>query len=214
MLGRDSSKSNEKHTYYFIRFVDSGYEDSVRGDAISSGYIKDNLSKTICGVGSVGYINTRDHMHEYKIWSNMIHRCYDKKDMSYKYYGEIGVTVCERWHRFDYFYEDMTEIPGYDKELFDNRLLRLDKDILSNGQKIYSPDTTLWVTDEINQKQRTKEYNIKNRKYALFPDGHSELILNMTEFCKTHNLHRQNVNLCLAGKQNSTKGFKFYKEQS
>ena len=148
-----------------------------------------------------------------KIWRNIIYRCYCKFDKSYKYYGEQGVKVCDRWHRFDYFLEDIPNIKGFNKTLFDEHKLKLDKDILSdNDNKIYSLETTTWVEDIVNQEQRTLEYNFKNKKFAIFPDGHIEQILHVTNFCKQHGLLRQNVNLCLSGKQKSTKGFKFYKE--
>lgn len=213
ITGKDYEKSNNKHTYYNIRFIESGYEDSVRGDSISNGYIKDNLAKNSYG-GCVGYANSREHPIEFKIWTNMMHRCNDPNDKSYKYYGGNGVTICERWYRFDNFLEDVKNIPGYDQQLFEERKLKLDKDILSINQKQYSPETTMWVTEEQNQKQRTIEYNTNHKKYAIFPDGHKELITNVTDFCKEHGLHRQNVNLCLKGKQKSSKGFKFYREQS
>ena len=212
VTGKDVEKSDSKHTYYNIRFVESGYEDSVRSDSINKGLVKDNLSKSCCNVGMVGYINTREHFHEYKIWENMIYRCYCPTDKSYQYYGAKGVTVCERWHRFDYFCSDISSIHGFDKSLFDKHLLRLDKDLLSINEKIYSPQTTMWVSDLTNQKRRVNEYNSRNKKFAIFPDGHKEQIMNVTDFCKTYGLHRQNVNLCLAGKQKETKGFKFYKE--
>lgn len=35
---------------------------------------------------------------------------------------------------------------------------------------------------------------------------------NVGDFCKANNIHRQNVNLCLAGKQKSTKGFTIFKD--
>lgn len=209
---KDKLKSDNKHTYYNIRFLESGYIDSVRSDSITKGLVKDNLSKSCCNIGSIGYINTREHRKEYGIWKDMIYRCYSPNDKSYKYYGEKGVKVCERWHRFDFFFADMETIHGFDKELFNQGKLRLDKDILSIGFKIYSPQTTMWVSDLTNQKRRTAEYNNKNKKYAIFQDGHVELITNVSDFCRTYGLHRQNVNLCLAGKQTATKGFRFYKE--
>ena len=133
-----------------------------------------------------------------------------------KWYGEKGNAVSERWNRFDYFLNDIPLIQGYDEELFKNKKLKLDKDILfknsNNKNKIYSLETCMWITDKENQVQRAIEHNIKYKKYAIFPDGHEELILNVTDFCKNNNLHRQNVNLCLNGKQKSTKGFKFYKK--
>ena len=211
--GVDQEKSDSNHRYYYIRFLKSGYRDSVRSDSIKKGLIKDNLTESCCGVGKIGYINTRQHFKEYKIWEDMLYRCYSPSDKSYKYYGAKGVTVCKRWHRFDQFFEDMFDLPGYDEALFRQNKLRLDKDILSTNQKVYSPKTTMWVLDIENQKQRTLEYNMRHKKYAIYPDGHIELITNVTDFCKKNNLHRQNVNLCLAGKQSSTKGYRFYKEQ-
>lgn len=214
IIGKDFEKSNKKHTYYIIKFTKSGYVNSVRGDDISSGNVKDNLCGGTCGVGSVGYINSREHIHEFKIWTNMIHRCYDTKDKSYKYYGAKGVTVCTRWLRFDYFFDDIRKLRGFDEGLFEKGILRLDKDRLSGENKIYSPETTMWVTDLENQKQRAIEHNLKHKKYAIFPDGHEELILHVTDFCKEHNLHRSNVEACLEGRQKTSKGFKFYREQS
>lgn len=209
---KDIEKSDNKHTYYKIKFLESGYKDSVRSDSIKNGFVKDNLSKSCCGVGMIGYINTREHWKEYKIWEDMIYRCYSQTDKAYKYYGAKGVVVCDRWHRFDFFFKDISKIHGFNQDLFNQGKLRLDKDILSIENKIYSPQTTMWVSDLTNQKRRTAEYNNRNKKYAIFPDGHTELIVNVTDFCKTYNLHRQNVNLCLAGKQVATKEFRFYKE--
>ena len=210
--GKNIKKSTSTHSYYDIRFLKSGYTDTVRGDSINKGWVKDNLSKNCCGIGAIGYVNTREHLKEYRIWRNIIYRCYCKFDKSYKYYGEQGVKVCDRWHRFDYFLQDIKCLPGYDSNLFKTGKLKLDKDILSKNKKIYSPKTCLWVSDLENQKRRTFEYNEKHPKYAIFPDGHIEQIFHISDFCKKHNLHRQNVNLCLSGKQKSTKGFKFYKE--
>lgn len=212
IIGKNHEKSNKKHTYYNIKFVDSGYEDCVRSDSINKGLVRDKLEKSCCGVGSIGYINTNSHKHEYRIWENMMYRCYFKDDKSYKYYGAKGVSVCKRWHRFDYFVLDIKNISGYDEKLFNEYKLRLDKDILSIDSKIYSPKTTMWVSNLTNQKKRENEHNEKNRKFAIFPDGHTEQIFHVTDFCIQHGLHRQNVNLCLSGKQKSTKGFRFYKE--
>lgn len=210
---KEYQKSNNKHTYYNIRFLDSGYIDSVRGDSIIAGHVKDKLSISYCNIGIIGYIDTKTHYQEYKIWKNMISRCYDIKDKSYIYYGAKGVSVCPRWWRFEWFVHDIPYIKGFNKKLFDSGLLRLDKDINCRlNNKMYSLFTTQWVSDLQNQKQRAYDYNLKNKKYAIFPDGHKELITHVGDFCKEHNLHRQNVNLCLTGKQKSTKGFTFLKE--
>lgn len=108
--------------------------------------------------------------------------------------------MCDRWHRFDFFFEDMPHIQGFDREKFENHELRLDKDILSGESKVYSPDTTMWISELDNQKVRTVEYNMRNKKYAVFPDGHVEVVEHVTDFCKQNNLNRSGVYNCLSGR--------------
>lgn len=45
---------------------------------------------------------------EYFIWANMIQRCYNPKNCSYKNYGARGISVCDLW-RWSYaaFLADM-----------------------------------------------------------------------------------------------------------
>lgn len=214
ILSKDEERSTSNHQYYNIEFLESGYTDSIRSDSINNGTVKDRLAPTSYnGIGAaIGNVNTREYSHEYKIWQNMIYRCYMPTDKSYQFYGAKGVTVCDRWLLFENFVNDIKLIPGFDQELFDNHQLRLDKDVLSDpNNKVYSPTTTVFISDLDNQKIRTYDYNSKHKKFAIYPDGHVEQIFHMGDFCKKNNLHRQNVTLCLAGKQKSTKGFKFYK---
>jgi hypothetical protein len=67
-----------------------------------------------CTKGSRGgQIRTRhgfaagDRHPFYRKWESMKSRCYDPKQRSYKYYGGVGVLVCEEWHAFEQFKEDM-----------------------------------------------------------------------------------------------------------
>jgi len=45
-------------------------------------------------------------------WRGMIDRCTNPKSPSWPWYGAEGVTVCERWQRFENFLADMGERPG------------------------------------------------------------------------------------------------------
>lgn len=47
----------------------------------------------------------------YNSWANMIQRCNNSNHPRYKDYGGRGITVCERWLRFENFLEDMGEAP-------------------------------------------------------------------------------------------------------
>jgi hypothetical protein len=43
----------------------------------------------------------------YKIWREMLDRCYNPKNPAFYLYGEKGVRVCERWHDIKNFIDVM-----------------------------------------------------------------------------------------------------------
>lgn len=47
------------------------------------------------------------HRPEHNAWSSMISRCENASVATYRHYGGRGITVCERWHTFALFIEDM-----------------------------------------------------------------------------------------------------------
>lgn len=48
----------------------------------------------------------------YKVWSGMVARCRNPQHQAYKNYGGRGITVCERWLRFENFLADMGDRPA------------------------------------------------------------------------------------------------------
>lgn len=90
-------------------------------------------------------------------WHNMKNRCYQnayhKNNPAY-----IGYDVCEEWLNFDSFKE--WHIDNYYK--IDGCQMDLDKDILIKGNKLYSPDTCMFVPHEVNtlfEVQRQRKHN-------------------------------------------------------
>lgn len=79
-------------------------------------------------------------------WFNMMKRCYaeSQKDKNKSYFGKA--TICKEWHNFqnfaEWFYENIYE--------FNEGRLHIDKDILGNGNKVYSPDTCVIIPQRIN----------------------------------------------------------------
>lgn len=80
-----------------------------------------------------------------KTWQGMINRCYNENYLIKKpTYREC--TVCEEWHNFQnfakWYSENYYEIEG--------EMMELDKDILIKGNKVYSPNTCIFVPRMIN----------------------------------------------------------------
>lgn len=92
----------------------------------------------------------------YQRWANMIKRCYSSVNLidrpTYK-----GCSVCDDWLIFSNFKKWMM------KQDWENK--HLDKDIISKGNKVYSPDTCIFVSGEINslvndQPRRRGKYKV------------------------------------------------------
>lgn len=85
----------------------------------------------------------------YRSWSGMKTRCFNKKSTNYYLYGGRGITVCDRWSKFELFLEDMGERP------IGKSLDRIDV----NGN--YEPSNCQWASDEeqSQNKRKTKMFN-------------------------------------------------------
>ena len=49
---------------------------------------------------------------EYRSWSSMLYRCTKTTYEEFSLYGGRGIAVCERWHTFEKFLEDMGKRPS------------------------------------------------------------------------------------------------------
>lgn len=57
----------------------------------------------------------------YRIWNGMVQRCTNSGLERYRYYGGRGITVCDRWRKFENFFADMGDPPdGFSIERRDN----------------------------------------------------------------------------------------------
>ena len=66
-----------------------------------------------CGCARVERIRESKTTHgladspTYRTWYDMIRRCEDSRHADYEHYGGRGIRVCERWHNFAAFLEDI-----------------------------------------------------------------------------------------------------------
>lgn len=101
----------------------------------------------------------------FKIWNNMMSRCYRKKDINYNNYGGNGVIVCEEWQKSCLAFYHWGINNGWLKGL------ELDKDKLSPSKtgKIYSPEYCCFLTKKENMQYRSTTVIIKykNKKQSL-----------------------------------------------
>lgn len=110
--------------------------------------------KTVCGVGinDADYPVTRNATIDgkskmlwrcpfYRVWQHMLDRCYSAKLIA-KYPTYANCSLAPEWHKFSAFRRWMFLQPWEGNHL--------DKDILFPGNKVYGPDTCVFVSAAIN----------------------------------------------------------------
>lgn len=184
-----------------VKFLNTGYKKRLIATNIRTGDAKDPFSRNVFGVGFVGdgryktKINGK-HTKQYLCWHAMISRCYSPRSLSL-YHTYNGCSVCNEWHNFQNFAMWFDE--NFPK---DGKEYALDKDIKINGNKVYSPETCLFVTPRENTvKAHAKKYKIKK------PDGEVVEIYNMRGFCTENGLDQGAMVKVTQGKLRYYKGW-------
>lgn len=114
------------------------------------GQIRCPYEKSVYGIGYLGegdYKSKENGKNTkiYDVWHGMLRRCYDEK-LHERQPTYIGCKVCEEWHNFQNFAK------WYDENYYEieEETMCLDKDILVRHNKIYSPETCIFVPQTIN----------------------------------------------------------------
>lgn len=126
---------------------------------LESGHIKNPFLPSVFGVGYFGHGKYRAkkngvHDEAYCAWKDMLRRCYDEKfHLRWRTYA--GCSVCKEWHNYqvfaEWFYKQKRQT-GW----------QLDKDILINGNREYSPRACRLVPVAINSLFSRVPEELKN----------------------------------------------------
>ena len=116
------------------------------------GNVKNPFFPSVYGVGYFGIGEFKSCNENGKItksyntWKNIHERCYNPK-FHKKFQTYENCTVCKEWNNYQTFAK-------WDNENYyevGNEQMALDKDILCKGNKVYSPDTCIYVPQSINK---------------------------------------------------------------
>lgn len=133
-----------------VQFLKHGNTVHTDYKAFNKGEVRNVYEKSVCGIGYIGdgiykpWVNRKETPH-YRAWNNMVQRCYNinhlEKSPTYN-----DCNVVESWHNFQNF------AAWYDENYYevDDEKMQLDKDILVKGNKVYSPETCIFVPQFIN----------------------------------------------------------------
>lgn len=162
-----------------------------------NGNVKNPYDKTIVNVGYIGvgkYTVAKNKEPNWKVrysaWRSMIARCHNPEDSNFDKY--IDCEVCEEWHNYQNFAE------WYDENIYyvGTERMHVDKDILHEGNKIYSPENCIIVPQSINEifhtslGKKTKDVDlpytirrVSNNRYSVAYRAKSLGVYDTVEDC-------------------------------
>lgn len=150
-LSKDTPDAN-KRTRWKVR-CDCGAEKVVDGAHMRYGRIRscgclqadeapDHARRTIGKFAGHNRTHGRSRTPLYAVWKTMHDRCRNPNNDDYRFYGALGVTVCERWSSFENFLADMGERPEG---------LTLDR---RDPEGDYSPGNCRWASWETQRANK------------------------------------------------------------
>jgi hypothetical protein len=150
-----------------IQFTETGFVRKADIHNLRAGKVRDLYKISVYGKGYYGEFEKVPHWKQAKqLWQNMLKRCYCDKDLK-GYYGKATVAI--DWHCFANFLRDVQRLPNFQNWLNSDKTgvkYNLDKDLLVEGNTVYSKETCQFVTEYDNKSagaRNGKPYTKKER---------------------------------------------------
>lgn len=162
----DIYKNNEGYLVKIVGFgegrrtiveLNDGNKFEVDSAYLKSGSFSNPFHRSVAGVGYFGVgpfvakSQSDRHTVEYEDWNSMIKRCYVRGELNTSYFDKEVSSV---WHCFQDFAAWATKQKNFGAKGWD-----LEKDLLVKGNKIYSPETCVYLPREINSFIKRKRFN-------------------------------------------------------
>ncbi len=192
----------ESYEKVHVKFLDTLNDTHCRADHIRKGEVRDKLRASVYGHGYFGYgkyTSTGEQKRAYKTWCGMLSRCYNEDFLS-RNKTYVGCYVSDAWLCYQEFAEWYNNNYPSDGKNYD-----LDKDIKIDGNKLYGPDTCMFVTRANNA---SKAMGAHGEKWFLSDKlGQLFIVINQSEFSRVHGLNKSHLSSVLRGKRDSCGGF-------
>ena len=150
-----------KHRKSLYRCV-CGTEKEIRRDHVNSG-------KTIsCGCYNIKKATTHgmNGTKTQRRWMDMKHRCKPSAE-SHKRYFDRGIAVCDRWNKFENFYEDMGDCKGLELDRIDNN-------------KGYYKENCRWTTRTVQARNTEIQPHSSKYRGVVFNKARNKWQANIT----------------------------------
>jgi hypothetical protein len=131
--------------------------------------------------------HTNPRTPEYRAWGNMCDRCLNERHPNYADYGGRGITVCERWFKFENFLADMG--PRADTKSLGR--------INCNGN--YEPNNCRWESwPEQGRSRRSNKLTLAAAREIRMLSGRG---YSNSELAREFGVNASSISKIIAGKQ-------------
>ncbi len=158
---------NKSHKVLWLCKCECGNDKIINASSLRNGYTLSCgcLQKERAREGKTthGMEGTRI----YRIWKDIKIRCLYPKAINYKWYGGRGIKICDKWLKFEGFYEDMG--PTYKEGLTIDRI---------DSNKDYCKENCKWST-------KIEQANNQSNNLIVTYNGITDTLANM---CKKYKL--------------------------